>query len=262
MIIFKQLGVIYRIMSRTRKKAKKNDLSLELFGFPKTLLMKIKKCSEMVESAPKDIEYLWIRISKEIDSTGKEKRDCILNLDDWLNIIDEAVAAGANWLVLTIDVPLDQMQEIIEICKWAQDTYNIKVGLFLCRETITENEVQILSQLNKNLTQIFVKKKAFEQFKKIKDMGLFLGIADPQEYGDKPNCEGASKLLYVDSEGSIYTCGLVAGKKSYKLGSIYDCKFHDIVKDPSLPHSVEEKIHKVDEGCDGCPSLLAKHLKK
>ncbi|HOV34003.1 MAG TPA: SPASM domain-containing protein [Candidatus Hydrogenedens sp.] len=248
-------------MRQTGKRQKKNDLCLELFGFPKTLLRKVKKCSKMANTASKDIEYLWIRISKENDSTRKEKKGCILNLDDWLNIIDEAVSAGASWLVLTIEVPLDQMQEIIEVCKWAQDTYKMKVGLFLCRETITENEVQILSCFKKNLTQIFVKKKAFEQFKKINEIGLFLGIADPQEYGNKPNCEGASKLLYVDSEGSIYTCGLVAGKKNYKLGSIYDRKFHEIVKDPSLPHSVAEKIHKVDEGCDGCPSLLAKHLK-
>jgi len=249
-------------MSQTEKKLKKSDLSLELLGFPKTLFKKIKECSKLAESAPKDIEYLWIRISKECLPTEKKKPCCTLNLDDWLNIIDEAVVAGAKWLVLTIDIPLDQMYEVIEICKWAQDTYKMKVGLFLCRETITENELQVLGHLKKNLTQIFVKKKAFEQFKKLKEMGLFLGIADPQEYGDKPNCEGASKLLYVDSEGSIYTCGLVAGKKNYKLGNVYERKFHDIVEDPSLPHSVAEKIHKVNEGCDGCPSLLMKYLKK
>ncbi|MGC9054794.1 MAG: SPASM domain-containing protein [Candidatus Hydrogenedens sp.] len=164
--------------------------------------------------------------------------------------------------MLTVHVPIDQMKEVIEICQWSQNTYNMKVGLFLCREKISTNEIKILSSLKKELTQIFVKKKALEQFKKLREMGLFLGIADPQKYGDKPNCEGASKLLYVDNDGSIYTCGLVSGMKNYKLGNIYEKKFQEIVKDPSLPHSVEEKIHKVNEGCDGCPSLLMKYLKK
>lgn len=249
-------------MSQTKKRFKKEDLTLELLGFPRSILKKIRECSKIVESTPKDISYLWIKISQGTGDTTHRQHDWKLNLEDWLNVIDEAVSAGANWLVLTVQVPINEMEEIIEICQWAQKTYNIKVGLFLCREDISPDEINILSQLDKNLTQIFVKKKSFEQFKKIKDMGFFLGIADPQEYGDKPNCEGASKLLYVDSEGSIYTCGLVAGKRNYKLGNVYERKFKEIVTDPTLPHSVDEKIHKVNEGCDGCPSLLAKYLNK
>lgn len=249
-------------MSQTEKKLKKNDLTLELLGFPKTIFKKIKECSKIAESAHKDISYLWIKVSENNEKANGNKQGGDLNLNDWLNVVDEAVSAGANWLVLTIQVPLDQMEEIIEICRWAQNMYNMKVGLFLCRGNITTNEIKALGSLKKELTQIFVKKKAFEKFKKLKEMGLFLGIADPQEYGDKPNCEGASKLLYVDNEGSIYTCGLVVGMRNYKLGNIYDRKFQEIVKDPSLPHTVDEKIHKVNEGCDGCPSLLIRYLKK
>lgn len=249
-------------MSQTEKKVRKQDLTLELLGFPKTLFKKIRECSKIAESAQKDISYLWIKVSERNTKTNGKKQVGGLNLDDWLNVVDEAVSAGANWLVLTIQVPLDHMEEIIEICRWAQNTYNMKVGLFLCRENISTNEIKVLGTLKKELTQVFVKKKAFEKFKKLKEMGLFLGIADPQEYGDKPNCEGASKLLYVDNEGSIYTCGLVAGMRDYKLGNVYERKFKEIVKDPSLPHTVEEKIHKVNEGCDGCPSLLMRYLKK
>lgn len=249
-------------MSQTEKKLKKSDLTLELLGFPKTIFKKIRECSHIAQSAPKDISYIWIKVTEQDTSKNGNKQSNWLNLDDWLNIVDEAVSVGANWLVLTVHVPIDQMKEVIEICQWAQNTYNMKVGLFLCREKISTNEIKILSSLKKDLTQIFVKKKAFEQFKKLREMGLFLGIADPQEYGDKPNCEGASKLLYVDNTGSIYTCGLVSGMKNYKLGNIYEKKFQEIVRDPSLPHSVEEKIHKVNEGCDGCPSLLMKYLKK
>jgi len=249
-------------MSQTEKELKKSDLTLELLGFPKSIFKKIRECSHIAQSAPKDISYVWIKVSGQDISKNRHKQDNRLKLDDWLNIVDEAVSVGANWLVLTVHVPIDQMKEVIEICQWAQNTYNMKVGLFLCREKISTNEIKILSSLKKDLTQIFVKKKAFEQFKKLREMGLFLGIADPQEYGDKPNCEGASKLLYVDNTGSIYTCGLVSGMKNYKLGNIYEKKFQEIVRDPSLPHSVEEKIHKVNEGCDGCPSLLMKYLKK
>jgi len=249
-------------MSQTEQKFKKQDLTLELLGFPKTIFKKIRECSKIAESAPKDISYLWLKVSEKNIKSNEKKQGEKLNIDVWLNVIDEAVSAGANWLVLTIHIPLDQMEEVIEMCRWAQNTYTMRVGFFLCREDISEKEIRVISGLKKDLTQIFVKKKALEHFKKLKEMGLFLGIADPQEYGNKPNCEGASKLLYVDNEGSIYTCGLVSGMKNYKLGTIYEKKFQEIIKDPSLPHSVEEKIHKVNEGCDGCPSLLMKYLKK
>ncbi len=247
-------------MSQTKKSSKKNDLSFELLGFPKTLFKQIRECSALANTAPNDISYLWLKVTdKNLQSNGTGNN---LSLDDWLNVVDEAVSAGAKWLVLTIHVPIDRMREAIEICKWAQETYNMKVGLFLCRDNISTNEIKILSTLKKDLTQVFVKKKVFDKFKKLKEMGIFLGIADPQEYGEKPNCEGASKLLYVDNNGTIYTCGLVAGMKNYRLGTIHNGKFNEIVNDPTLPHTVDEKIHKVNEGCDGCPSLIVRYLQK
>ncbi|HOK08363.1 MAG TPA: SPASM domain-containing protein [Candidatus Hydrogenedens sp.] len=248
-------------MSQRNRPPKNLDITLELVGFPKSLLKKVRRCSKLVETAPKDISYLWLRVSGAgIRSQRNNSQTCGLSLEDWLNVVDEAVAGGATWLVLTVDTPLDKMKEAIEICQWAQDTHNLKVGLFLCRQEITENEISTLKSLRKELTQIFVKKKVFEKFKKLKDLGFHLGIADPQEYGDKPNCEGASKLLYVDDTGTIYTCGLVAGKKEYRLGNIHERTFCEIVEDPNLPHRVEESIHKVNTGCDGCPSLLRRYL--
>lgn len=247
-------------MGKREVTKKGSDVTIELVGFPKTLLHQIRRCSRLASSAKKDIVYLWMNISKKNETHRNDNEHSTPTLEDWLNVVDECAGAGVKWVVLTVDAPLDEMDEAIEICKWAQSAYNMKVGIFLCRNSITKNELRVLNSLRKDLTQIFVKRDYFGNFTKIKENGFFLGIADPQKYGEKPNCEGAKKLLFVNPEGAIYTCGLVAGLEQYRLGDIHERKFSEIVHDPTLPHKVEKKIHKVNPCCDGCPSLLAKYL--
>ncbi|MCX8063930.1 MAG: SPASM domain-containing protein [Candidatus Hydrogenedentes bacterium] len=237
------------------------DLTLELIGVPKSLLKKVRKCClSIIPNEMKDVSYLWIRITKEATEkkeNGHHKRP---TLEDWLCIVDECASEGVKWLVVTTEVPINKLGYILEICKWAQNTYEMKVGIYLKRNTINDEEINVLAELNKKLTQVFVKKENLNNFRKLISNGFFVGIANPQSYGEKPNCEGAKKLVFCSSTGSIYTCGLVEGKKEYKLGDIYEKEIKEIIEDPKLPHKVQEEIHFLSEKCDGCPSLLAKHI--
>jgi radical SAM protein with 4Fe4S-binding SPASM domain len=208
------------------------------------------------------VSYLWIRITKEQIEKSENTKTKKPKLDDWLCVVDECAAEGVRWLVVTVEIPLNKYEEILQICKWAQETYQMRVGIYLKRDNINDEEIKLLKQLNKNLTQIFVKKEHLNNFRKLISEGFFVGIANPQNYGEKPKCEGAKTLVFCSSTGSIYTCGLVEGKKEYKLGDIYEKEVREIIEDPKLPHKVQEKIHFLSEKCDGCPALLARHLQE
>ncbi len=250
-------------MSKKKIKEETSDLTFEILGVPKSILKKVRKCCfSLTSEEAKDVSYLWIRISKEhIEKTGNGASRKP-NLDDWLCVVDECAAEGINWLVLTVEIPLDKLGHLLIICKWAQNTYQMRVGIYLKRDSISDEEIKILNELNKNLTQIFVKKEFLNNFRKLILEGFFIGIANPQNYGEKPKCEGAKTLVFCSSTGSIYTCGLVEGEKEYKLGDIYEKEVREVIEDPKLPHKVKEDIHFLNEKCDGCPALILRHLQQ
>lgn len=253
----------HQIMAKKKSSEEISDLTLEILGVPKSLLKRVRKCCFSINpEETKDVSYLWIRITRELlekKENGHHKKP---TLEDWLCIVDECASEGIKWLVLTVEIPLNKLGDFLDVCKWAQNTYNMKVGIYLKRETIDDEEIGALNELNKNLTQIFVKKEKLNNFRKLISEGFFVGIANPQNYGEKPKCEGAKKLVFCSSNGYIYTCGLVEGKKEYKLGDIYEKEVREIIEDPKLPHKVDEGIHFLSEKCDGCPSLIARYIQQ
>lgn len=219
----------------------------------------------MAENAKRDITYLWVHVSKE--GIAQPKRGAAApkhppTVQDWLNVVDEAASIGVNWLMVTLDTRINAFPELIEICQWAQDTYQMRVGLHVSVNTLTEEEVASVRQLNLDLTRLFVKRSAMPNMQSLEAQGIKIRAADPQDYGEKPDCQGAGKLVFVDAHGVLYTCGLVEGNHEYRLGNIHERAFESLLHDPALPHAIHDNLHKVSEGCDGCPSLIANFLRE
>lgn len=175
-------------------------------------------------------------------------------------MVDEAAAFGANWLVITLTTSLSAYPDILTVCQWAQDTHDMLVGLHTTAEAFTDDEASCLAQLDPTKTRLFVKRDALEAFVSVAASGIKVSAADPQPYGDHPHCRGAERLVFVAPDGNLYTCGLVEGNPNYRLGTIFENRFDQMLRDPSLPHDVAENIHRVSQGCDGCPSLIANFL--
>lgn len=232
------------------------------FALPKRICKRIRECAKTTDASKQDIVYLWIHVSSKGIAQAEDAatHESPLSLEDWLNVLDEAAAYGANWLVITIHTSFSQFPDIWEIARWAQETHDMQVGLHTDEETFTEEDIATIKTLNPEKTRLFVRRDIMPGLKHLEAEGIRLAPADPQPYGHKPECRGPANMIFVDSRGVLYTCGLVEGNDAFRLGTIHEGTFHKILHDPSLPHTVPEKIHRISKGCDGCPSLIANFI--
>ncbi len=233
------------------------------FDLPRRLRQQVRSHAAQNTQLPDEVDYLWLHVSK--DGIGSRQADTpqdfkAPDVEQWMNVVDEAAALGVRWLVVTVDTRLTESPEILTVCQWAQDTHDIKVGLHTVFCKLEEEEKELLKQLDPQKTLLFAKSEALDNMRELEKSGIRLVAADPQPYGHRPNCQGPARLLFVDPRGVLYTCGLVEGKEEYRLGSVYENRFDKVIRDPELPHSVSEQLHRVSRGCDGCPSLVANFM--
>lgn len=234
----------------------------DYFGPVKTFNQKLKACSKAGTSpGADDIIYLWICVNAQGLRKGfcnKKNGGVPLGMDQWLNIIDEAATLGANWLVLSLTDPLEECESIWPISKWAQQVHDMTVGLHLKEcDSLTTKQVKLVRQLNVDKTRILLRcnsKKIPEQSTK---QGITVWSANPQPDGEKPKCLGPKRMIFVNEKGVLYTCGLVDGNDTYRIGHVEDGHLKYILNDPEAPRSVCDDIHVITPGCDGCPALLA-----
>lgn len=233
------------------------------FELPRRVRHEVKTYAAEHKQLPETVDYLWIHVSssgigaKQPETPAEHARP---DIEHWLNVVDEAAALGVRWLVITLDTRLTEYPDILTVCLWAQDTHGIRVGLHTVFCSLEKGEVELLKQLNPDKTLLFAKSEALDNLREIERAGFQLVPADPQPYGHKPKCQGPARMLFVDPRGVMYTCGLVEGNEEYRLGSIFEQRFDRVLGDPELPHSVAEQLHRVAQGCDGCPSLVANFM--
>jgi radical SAM protein with 4Fe4S-binding SPASM domain len=235
----------------------------EMFALPKDFRNALNKCREQAEQgSAKDVTYLWIAVSgKGVGRTEHERSDAAaLSPEEWLNVIDEAAALGANWVVLTISTTLSRFADVWDICRWAQDTHGMMVGIHLGVDEVSPADVENILSLNVDKLRMLVRSESLEKLAFLKDQGVELWTANPQPDGEKPNCQGPSRMIYVNAEGNLYTCGLVEGKSDYLMGSVLHDRLNHVIKSQGVRHCVEEDLHKVAPGCDGCPALIANYF--
>ena len=235
-----------------------------IFALPKEFKNALHHCRTQAQhGTAKDVTYLWIAVSNAgVGKTGRETDNAAaLSLEDWLNVVDEAASLGANWIVLTLTTSLSHFSEIWEICRWAQETHGMAVGLHLgADDDVDDHAREHLAALNKDRLRLLVRKESLAKLAALEKEGIVLWTANPQPDGEKPNCQGPSRMIYVNAEGNLYTCGLVEGKSDYLMGSVLHDRLKRVIKSPSVRHCVEEDLHRVTSGCDGCPALIANYF--
>jgi radical SAM protein with 4Fe4S-binding SPASM domain len=234
-----------------------------LFTLPKDFKNALNDCrTKAGQDSPKEVTYLWIAVSDDgLGHTGKaDDGGIVLSTEDWLNVIDEAASLGANWVVLTLTTKLSQFSEIWDICRWAQDTHGMMVGVHLGVDEVTAEDTQHLLSMNLDKLRLLVRSESHEKLAFLEHQGVVLWTANPQPDGVKPNCQGPSRMIYVNAEGYLYTCGLVDGTPDYLMGSVLHDRLKHVIKSSSVRHCVEEDLHLVTSACDGCPALIANYF--
>lgn len=231
------------------------------FELPQRIKTCLRTCTE--EGVISPAKYLWVHLgaaSQLCGSCDDQSAQSAPTLEQWLNVVDEAASLGVRWIILSVDTSLTALPDVIQVCQWAQDAHGMTVGLHTDRQELLPEELEALRALDLSKTQVVAKREAAEGLKKAQAAGFQVVIADPQPYGERPDCESPKEMLFISPQGRLFTCGLVEDRDEYALGNIFVRSFRDLLSDPSLPHTVHPKDHTVTEGCDGCPALLANFL--
>lgn len=240
----------------------------ELFGLPQKFKRKVRECVKEGEKKKEpEVSFLWACVGdgKLKATAGEQKAEQqSLSQQEWLTVVDEAASLGADWFVLSFMVPLSSCDDIWEVCKWAQDTHGMMVGLHVKTEKLTRRDVDKIKLLDLKQTRVLARDGALSRVKLKEDekKELIIWRANPQEEGVPPNCQGPTRMIFVNAQGVLYTCGLVEGDADYHMGHILDKKLKGVMADANLPHHVHEEIHYVTPECDACPALIANYFKK
>ncbi len=223
---------------------------------PRTVRRQVLACSALSDKkSAGDVFYLWIQLDPDGESPA-------IAPDNWLNVIDEAAAIGANWLVITLGDQERPPEHVDAMCHWAQDTHKMTVCLHSLESKLHPMVESLVVSLAQELTYLLVEPKHTHAFESLRERGVRVGLANPAPHDSDTACEFPYKMVFVDAGGNLYTCGLVAGEQEFFLGSVFNGSLEQITHNPQLPHSVAASKERTEDGCSGCPPLVAKYLCK
>jgi len=228
---------------------------LEFFLLGRRIRQGLSKCTQAAEARTGgDVFYLWLQ-------TEPVEGAPTLTSDEWLNIVDEAASLGVNWLVVTLGPLCGERTEIAELCRWAHSTHGMVVCLHTRAGQISTHERQLLRELPPASTFLLVDPERVDDFSDLLEEGVRVCSANPAPSAtDGETCEYPHRMIFVDSRGRLYTCGMVSGERDFFLGSVLDGSLDAIMHNPQLPHSVASTDPEAHTRCSGCPPLVAKHL--
>lgn len=207
------------------------------------------------------IKYIWLRLGEgglhTICESGSRAR---LDIDGWLNVIDESAALGAEWLVIHVDASLGDCPEVWDISEWAQRSHGIHVGLHLQSAEIGDDELRELNKLDGSLTHVIVDREKLPSFRFLKEKGVQLIEANVSAAERGTYCTNPEAMAYVGSNGTLYSCGLVAGDDAFAFGNAAANRLDAYMKDCTFPHAIPDTGRYPIGGCSGCPPFMAKRL--
>lgn len=236
---------------------------------PFTLPKRISKliCSSAAEyehgAGPKEaVKFIWLHVDEEgvLSKNLGDAHHPVLESSDWLNIIDESAALGAEWMVIRCGASLSQCPYLWEMCKWAQEVHRLRVGLHLTTPRLSEEDLEELTKLDPSLTYIVADDSALDSLRYLEASGVRLCAANVHEEDRKFPCENPGAMACVSADGRLYSCGLVLGNEHYALGHSMEKPFGDVVQDADGLRMVPAGELCSDGGCDACPPLMVKRF--
>lgn len=199
-------------------------------------------------TTPAEVKYLWATF--KVDETSG------LGVDGWMNVVDEAASLGLDFIVFSMATPLAENDGLWPVCKWAQDTYGIMVGIHTSAATLTADDIAKLKQLDLSKLRLYVSRDNLDKVRHLADEGIQIGAADPRGAGranSAPCCDLPNRMLFVSQQGVMYTCKYVENNDEFLMGHVAERTLANVLQDPSLPRVVPGTAPYVSHGCDGCP---------
>lgn len=225
----------------------------QLFALPRRISANLRKCATNAsdDGLPEDVKYLW--------ATYRSDEEGALDVDAWLNVVDEAASLGLEFIVFSVEGRLHEQPGLWQVCKWAQDTYGLKVGVHVYHGDLREEEVEAFKQLDLANARLYVGRQYIDSLRGLESDGVQLSVADPEgskRANQAPCCDLPRQMLYVDSKGIMYTCKYVQDNQNFCVGHFCSRTFKNVVDDPERPTVVPENVPHNSHGCDGCPPIV------
>jgi radical SAM protein with 4Fe4S-binding SPASM domain len=231
-----------------------------------------RRISESVDGCRKNLEgkqgtnpavrYIWIHLTHEGLRHGQTAQTASLSLDDWLNIIDESASLGAEWVVIYVGSSLSQAPIVWDLCKWAQATHDLNVGLHLTCDCLTDDDIERLAQLDRGKTYLVADGECSHALSVFAQRGVNVCKSDLHLRDKFTRCTKPADMACVSADGQLFSCGLVLGETEYALGSVHERRMGDVIADERLPHAIEDAPRFPTRGCEGCPPYVAEQVER
>lgn len=229
----------------------------------KSVRQRLRDVVAAAKESPDDATYLWLYVTRAgIGQAEGQPLASPMSEEAWLAIIDEAASIGVNWLVITVHGRLNIHPEIFSLCRWAQETHGMKVGLHTFCETLLEDEIASLRGLRADMTRLLVNRDRVAAMRAVEAAGIKVCPAEPdaEDLEHASPCTKPGKMVYVNSDGHLYTCGMVDGEADYHLGDAQCDSMRQVVRNPKRPVAVPLEHAKKLNGCDGCPPIVVRRF--
>lgn len=235
------------------------------FDLPRALTKQLRQCAEARDEGPAPDEmaaYLWINVDETAgsDSSGGRLVGLTLGPQEWLNVVDEAASVGVHCMVIYVGDSFGNFPVVWEVCRWAQNVHGMKVAFHIQANELGKSDVRELLKLEASQTCLLVPPENKNAFQSLTDAGLRVCSAEVTAADHTPPCDEPRDMVFVSPEGTLYTCGRVAGDEDFRLGNVFEKPLEHILKDPSLPRTVPGFVPYQRHGCDGCPPIMAKRM--
>jgi len=236
------------------------------FKLPQAVSSRLKNCIDQHGNAqPASLKYVWLYMHEEDLFLDKEhaRSNRMLNLEEWLNVVDESAALGADTLVVSAGISPERRAQLWDVCRWAQDVYGMSVAIHIYRHLLADSEIRATRELDQQRTHLLIGPALTDQMILLKDSGIdFHPLRRQEKHAVHPPCNLPKVMTCVGTTGYLYTCGLVLGNEEYRLGHAVQDRLDHVMRDESLPHVIPQGLIKANRGCDGCPPLVLRQLRK
>lgn len=236
--------------------------SADPFELPKRIARGTGECREVAAAAkvsPTTVRYIWIHLTEHglVKSYERPEADAEMDLEGWLNVIDESASLGAEWMMVDVGASFSKAPYIWRVCQWAQEVHGLRVGLHLESTCLSEDDLEQLTHLEPAKTFVLADKDDLDALWFLRASGVQLCEANVTLDERAQRCTKPEEIACVGPDGHLFSCGLVLGDKEFALGDSRDRHLSEVMKDDTLPHAIPDTTVYPVRGCDACPPVIA-----